>query len=143
MTWESLYTNTETCLVPPIADFEIQQMLETMSPVKSVGTNRYRKIVDVGDARNVSYIWDAKLDGPTMMFDPMNTIKIITFHEWSYYGFFKPSLAETLACIRKSVVSWEHIRYFCIDSENMGPEHIIGNYHWAYCYLFGEPFECK
>lgn len=65
--------------------------------------------------------------------------EIITFHTWGYYGLFKPTLYEVFCGIYWALdKDWKKCKYFWLDSGNMGPESIIGNYHFCKCVLWPE-----
>jgi hypothetical protein len=62
--------------------------------VHSKGSLYYIKDVDL---RKTAFTWDPEAD---RLADTFTTIcDIQTYHSWSYYGFFKPSIAEVLTNI--------------------------------------------
>lgn len=134
-------------MVPAITDGQIEEMLAVMKPIMKVNGrgkkdddgHRWREILTEGvHGRDVAYTWEAKLGRPLKLYvGGLNEVNILTFHTWGYYGFFKPSLAESLGCIRQFVPEWREVRFFWLDSGNMGPEHIVGDFHWCRCKLFG------
>jgi hypothetical protein len=66
-------------------------------------------------------------------------VPIISFHSWGYYGFFKPSLQEVYSAIYNALgEDWRSVKYFWLDSGDMGTEHIIGDFQWCKCYLWSE-----
>lgn len=133
----------EVNMVPEISDGDIEAMLKVMKPVanvKPIGHGRFREI-DVGDVdrRGTSYIFSPKLGRPVQIYlGGLNDRTILTFHTLAYYGMFKPTLAESLACIRRHVPAWFLVRYFWLDSANMDHKNIVGNFYWCRCVLFGE-----
>lgn len=131
-------------LVPAIDDELLGRMLEQITPVLRVRVpgrmyHRFREILIEGvNRRDTAYIWEPALGRPVRVYgDGVNRREIITFHTWAHYGFFKPTLAEVMGCINQFVPDWSPIRYVWLRSQNMGPDHIIGDCHWCRCVLFG------
>lgn len=126
-------------LIPPISDDAIEEMLSVMRPVYSPEDGRFREILTDGvDRRDQSYIWSPKLGRAVRLYrDAFNSVMIPTFHTWSHYGLFKPSLAETLGCIRAFVPDWREVRFFWLLSDDLDGRNVIGGFHWCPCVLFG------
>jgi hypothetical protein len=137
-----LYETAKVKLVPEIADDTLLIMAYKIKPLLRVGHEYYevRQVNHtVDNLTNRSYLWDAQPGNRVGVFHPLNQLKIITFHSYGAPVLFKPSIREVMACINQFVDGWRPIKYFWLDSDTMGPEHVIGNYHWCHCHLFGEP----
>lgn len=128
-------------LVPKITDKQIEEMLGTLTPIKvpDSGSGLARIIKTKGvDRRGVAFTWDPKLGREVNVAWVNDYIAICpTFHTFSFHGFFKPSLAETLACIRKFVPDWEQTRFFSLQMLTDDRAGIIGDYHIGRCFLYG------
>lgn len=89
------------------------------------------------DLRKTAYTW---VDSPRQIvgiLPPALGTKIMTFHEWAYFGFFKPSLYEVFCGIYWAFQeNWKVYKYFWLDSEKMGTESIMGDYHFCNCILW-------
>lgn len=127
-------------LVPDIEDDELEVMIQQIKPIALVNEYRYREIItDNVNRREVAYTWSPRLGRPLRLYrGGLNETKIVTFHTWAYYGFFKPTLAEAYACIRQFVPDYSMVRYFYLDSEGMDRRNIIGDWHVCPCILFGD-----
>lgn len=140
---EELWSTTKPVYVPDLFDHELAEM-RMIEPLLSVPqTCCYRRIKDIQsvDPRGQSYLWDAEPIGEQMAFGPLGRVTIMSFHRFGAPSFFKPSLAEVYASIRRFVPDWSRVRFFCLRSQDLGPQHIIGDCHWCFCDLFGEPIE--
>jgi len=142
---DELWSTTRPLLVPDIYDHEIEAMRHIEPLIREPQSNWYWRIKGIQDKhpRNVSYLWDAEPTGDRMAFGPLGKVTIMSFHKYGAPVFFKPSLAEVYASIRRFVPDWKHVRFFSLRSDDMGPEHIIGDCHWCFCDLFGEPSEAR
>ena len=133
-------------LIPEITDAQIVEMLYVMWPVhKFTGDDEYRLIAPSGiDFRSQSYPWVDRPHGRAVGLGNRNHIgTILTMHTWAYYGFFKPTLAEVLAFIRRDVKDWERVRFFHVDGlevvgDKAGGAMVNSGVHVAVCSLFGE-----
>ncbi len=100
--------------VPVITDEQIAAMRHIV-PVLSDGHGMYRRIagIDAINARNQSFLWDAKPAGEQFRFDTLNVATILTQHYSSV--FFKPSLAEVYAWILVYMPdTWHLFTHFCL-----------------------------
>lgn len=121
--------------IPDISDSEIQEMLAIMKPAIHLDGNFLSEIDISGvDPRNQSYIWDIKLIGEKFIADQLDSLKIPTFHRYGAPSLFKPSLAETLGCIRHYCSAWQRVKYFAIDSD-LDYKNVFGQYHSTKCLL--------
>lgn len=139
-----LWSIAHPVLVPEISDEQIEEMRAIEPLLREPETCWYRRILGISKIhpRRSSFLWDAKPTGERLTFGPLNNVAIITFHTYGAPALFKPSLAEVYASIRRYLPeTWTAVRYFCLQSENLGSEHIIGDCHWCKCILFGSPYE--
>lgn len=137
----TLWELTKPTYVPDISDERIAEMRKQISPLIK-HDNRYYRIrgIDELDAREQSYIWGAECDGEPMLFGPLETLKIMTFHKWGAPALFKPSLAEVYSSIDRFIPDTGFIGFFCLQSDNLGPQNVIGDCHWCVCELLGSAF---
>lgn len=97
--------------IAPMDRDEVIRRAETIRPVvRHDDSPHYISAVDLFE---VAYTWDPK---PTKKAEHLKEIqKIRTYHGYGYYGLFKPSCAEVLAQIPKSllgrVVAFEIIEW--------------------------------
>lgn len=124
-------------LIPKISDEEISEMLQKITPLMIVDGKWGDALYQIDGIENVAtrdfaFLWDAKPKGREHVFHFSRTF--ITYHTWAYYGFFKPTLAEVYAQIRK-LDNWESFDFFALKSD-MQPSMIIDEYHWCFCKLF-------
>lgn len=142
---DELYYTTEMELIPKISETMLYQLAKQIHPIKRIRENIYRKIdIEYTDdfLRNTSFIWDAKLIGPELMFSPLNSISLITYHRYGAPALFKPSIAEVMAQLMgKFNKGWDKIKYFTLLSDNLDSSNVIGEYHWCKCVLFGQEFK--
>ena len=132
------YDKCKLALVPEIDDAALEAMLRTMRPVCRVNGYRFREqIIDGIDRRQAAYTWnEPRLGRPVQLYLAGLNCKVVpTFHTYGYYGFFKPSLAEVCACIRRSVTNWQLIRFFWLDTSKA---RIVDQFHECECHIFGE-----
>jgi hypothetical protein len=125
--------------IPEISDDEIQEMLAIMKPaiiLEEGPRNGWLVEIDITgvDLRNQSYIWDTKRIGEPFLSDQLDSLKIPTFHSYGAPSFFKPSLAETLGCIRHYCDAWQRVKYFALYS-NLDSTNVFGQYHSTKCLL--------
>lgn len=140
---DELWSTTKPALVHDLMDHELDAMRHIEPLLRVPDTCWYRRIADIQtiDPRGVSYLWSAKPTGSRMAFGPLSQITIMSFHRYGAPVFFKPSLAEVYGAIRRFVPDWSRVRFFCLRADDMGPEHVIGDCHWCFCDLFGEPLQ--
>ena len=124
--------------VPEITDYQIEEMLAIMKPAIFVDKSWLTEI-DVSGVhpRNSSYIWETKPIGEEFLADPLDSLTIPTFHSYGAPSFFKPSLAETLGCIRLYCKEWRLVKYFAIHSD-LDYRNVFGRYHQTKCLLMGK-----
>lgn len=85
--------------IPEIDRDQIEQLAHIQPIVRKDGVSYF---INPCDKYGVSYTWEPKLADPT---PPLLALgDITTYHQYSYYGFFKPSVAEVLACIPKDML---------------------------------------
>ena len=102
-------------LIPKVPKAVVKELAKIIKPVvEENGKLYYIKPVDL---YNVAYTWDYKIDieAEGLLLD--RSIK--TYHSCSYYGFFKPSIAEVLC----QIPHWKHVLdnvyAFRIDSKTV------------------------
>jgi hypothetical protein len=137
-----LHARIENKMLPEISDELLAEMAAHITPLMKSGTENpnYFTISNLPEElRNVSFLWGAKPGEAVGRFDVLDSVDIMTFHRWGYYGFFKPSIAEVMACVHAFVSDWKEVKYFYLNSEYMGPENIIGDFQWCRCELYGGP----
>lgn len=98
-------------------------------------------VVGPDDLRGIAYTWEPKFGGKAEGIDPLATIR--TLHTWSYYGFFKPSIAEVCSAIAKlprevqdKIVGFHLTGPFGADDLNHEREAVNAGYHVAYATLY-------
>ena len=79
-----------------ISNEKLKSLLASIRPVLDF-PDEGKCFVKPVDPRRVSYIWDPTSDGSAKDLKPICDIE--TYHEFGYYGLFKPSIAEVLAQI--------------------------------------------
>jgi hypothetical protein len=110
-------------------------MLEIMKPAIRLDNNFLSEIDITGvDPRNQSYIWDTKTIGERFIADQLDSLTIPTFHSYGAPSLFKPSLAETLGCIRHYCDAWQRVKYFALYSD-LDHSNVFGRYHSTKCLL--------
>lgn len=135
----SFWEKCKVRMIPDISDSDLEEMLSMIRPVAQVENNRFREIITDGvDRRGVSYTWEPRLGRPVQIYrGGLNEVSMATFHTWAYYGFFKPTLAETYGCIRAFVPDWKLARFIWLNTTEMDRRNIIGDFHWCSAVLFG------
>lgn len=143
---DDLYSRLELTLLPKITDAQIREMLKVMNPIKEVEEYRYR-LMDIKGIhpRDFAYTWSEKPLGRPLKLHKHGALEsrcILTYHGFGFHGFFKPSLAEVLACIRRDVKNWELIRYFHVEAidtdQKIFMPMVNSGVHVGLCRLFGE-----
>lgn len=81
---------------PTIDDVELLAMAERIKPLVMRDGELWH--IQPVDLRRIAYTWDPTVTHKAEGLVPFAEIK--TLHKFSYHGFFKPSVAEVLACIR-------------------------------------------
>lgn len=93
-----------------------------------------------GDIFTTSYLWNVTRTHEATNLRLLS--RIITYHSWGYYGFFKPSIAEVLAQIPDSLVPKTdafEIEWYPQDADDLNQQQRVVNdgYHMAVTCLFG------
>lgn len=126
-------------MIPDISDEDIEEMLKQIRPVQWKDDCFHEILTDGVNRRETAYIWEPKLGRKLNIYrDGLNKVEILTIHTWTYYKFFKPTLAEVFACIRMFVPDYSQVRFVWLNAAEMDWRNIIGDYHWCPCVLFGE-----
>lgn len=135
--------NDKVNLIKDIPDNIAQEMYKELVPVINLNLQKRKGFTFENmskiDPKNVAYTWvkekliplNGWLDGC------LEHSTIISYHLWGFYGFFKPSLYEVYCAIYNALGdNWKDVKYFYLESNDMGTEHIIGNYHWCILHLW-------
>lgn len=122
-------------LVGDISDELLEEMASQIKPL-ILREDGYWAIKPPRDNRMVSFLWDAEPTEKVGAFSPLKSFEIMTFHRFGAPVFFKPSIAEVMSAINRFVPDWSAVRWFSLQSDAMGPEHVIGHCHWCRCKLF-------
>ena len=138
---DELWSTTKPVFVHELMEHEIEAMRHIEPLLNIPDTCAYQRIrgIQSVDPRGETYLWDAEPYGERLCFGPLNSITIMSFHRFGAPALFKPSLAEVYGSIHRFVPDWSRVRFFSLRADNMGPEHILGDCHWCFCDLFGEP----
>lgn len=82
--------------IPKISDERLRELHKRIKPVVRFA-NKDLFYIEPVDLRNIAYTWDPKPADKAMGLKTL--CDITTYHTYSYYGFFKPSIAEVIAQI--------------------------------------------
>lgn len=146
----------KTNLIPEISDEDLEEMLETLRPIYPVVKNQYDCqrckpdqtffLIDLAgvDRRNHAYTWGPALDeqrGPVgIAWANGDMCRVPTFHTAACSVFFKPSLAEVYAAVRRAVPDWREARFLWLDQIYGDWRDCWGSYHMARAMLFSTEF---
>jgi len=131
--------------IPEISNEHLAEMLGRLTPVEKVGDGEYREILTEKDpqtSRGIAYTWNKVLTGEPIRLETSGQTE--TYHSWGYYGFFKPSLAEVMACSREKIPEGATHFWMDMDSPDRGkllvkPDgHSMSGYHHADVYWLRE-----
>lgn len=87
----------EKIWIPQITDEKLGELFERIKPVADFGFFLGLRYIRPVDLRGTAYTWDTRPAKKIRGLKLLCTIK--TYHEYDYYGLFKPSIAEVLAQI--------------------------------------------
>lgn len=134
--------STSAVFVPKIRRKQVEAMRH-IRPLLRIDGSVYSPIkgIDKIDPFKTSFLWNAEPEDLKYLFPFSDSIEILTFHTYAATVFFKPSLAEVYASIRRFVRDWSHVRWFCLETSNLDRLNVIGDVHFVRCRLFGEPRE--
>lgn len=126
--------------IPEIEDASLEGMLRLIRPLVRAVDGQLHTVAR-HDPRRESYPWLDRVEDV----DESRLLvvkRIVTYHTWAYYGFFKPTAAEVLAMIplelRGDVCAFE-----VEGPEGMGDLHrhpaaLDAGYHVAIATLYGD-----
>ncbi len=124
--------------IPKIEDSEIEGMSH-IRPLVREG-DELRTVVS-HDPRGQSFAWATHMESVDE--GSLRVIRrIVTYHSWAYYGFFKPSVAEVLAMIPPELR--DEVTAFEVDgpdtASDLGRHHAAmdAGYHVAVTTLYGD-----
>lgn len=122
--------------IPKISDQRLAELAPRIRPVTiRDGTFWFIKPYD---PRKTAFSWKPTLDVPA---GPLTALRRVgTMHSFSFYGFFKPSVAEVLAQIPEDLIE-QAIAFHTVgprDAEelNQQMEHINAGFHLAQTTFF-------
>lgn len=127
-------------MIQDISDEEIAEMRHIQPLIKEDGLFWRIKGIDDIDPRGVSFLSGAKPTGAGLVSGMLNSVQIMTFHKYGAPSFFKPSLAEVYAAIRRFIPQWHDAKFFYLQDDDMGVNNIMGDYHFVVCRVFGDDF---
>lgn len=88
--------------IPKITDERLEALSKQIKPLVRRGKNQQLYLAKKCDPRNAAYTW---VEGHGKKVGRVEECgRIRTLHTWSYYGFFKPSVAEVLSQIPDSMI---------------------------------------
>jgi len=97
--------------IPIVSKEEINRRAEIIKPV--IMHNDVLMYIKPVNLYSVAYTWSAEFTTEAKGIIPCGDFK--TYHSWSYYGFFKPTIFEVLAQIPEKIldvaVAFEIIRH--------------------------------
>jgi len=117
--------------IPDITDAQLEALYDLTKPLVKDGKDLY--YIRKPDLRNVAFPWDPKLTWKATGLHKVRTIR--TLHEYGYYGMFKPSVAEVLAQIPKSLIG--RVQAFYVEGPktaaelNMHKDELNAGFHVA------------
>lgn len=135
--------------IPEITDERIASLLKTLTPVGMVKPTEqggvFRRVhIPDGSWRNTAYTWDPSFKDLPLRLERVAVVQ--TYHDWGYYGFFKPSIAEVLGCLDRDGIP-DGVTHFYLDKGSvqkpgepllhMPDEHNRNGYHRADVWLLG------
>lgn len=135
------YTTT-TKLIDDIDDQTIVAMRQQIRLAMFDGARNWlRRVADMDslDARYDCCTWNARPEGNPMRWSPMDHLTIPSFHTFGASVFFKPSLAECYAAIRRFVPDYSRIRWMVVRLPYEDRKAVVDErHHIARLDLFGE-----
>lgn len=103
--------------IPPISAERIADLCARLRPV-IVHDGVYRDIVPVDPVR-VAFTWSPVPEGDPLALVVVGMVK--TFHNWGYYGLFKPGLSEVYAFISDDVIAQTEATRFMLIHDPEAP----------------------
>ena len=90
----------EKLIIPEISDKRLMELYKMLKPIVTIDEMKYLlKEYTLQQLRYQSYIWNKHEDKREIVdsskLEPVEDF--LCLHTWSYYGFFKPSIAEVLS----------------------------------------------
>ncbi len=124
--------------IPLVTDSRLKQLASKIRPVVR-NRNNALAYIEPCNLRNIAFAWDPKITRKASNLVKHATIK--TLHTWSYYGFFKPTIAEVLAQIPEDLiedtVAFEVIGPSMASDLNREKEALDAGFHVAMTHLYG------
>ncbi len=126
--------------IPAIDDADLDGMHSRIRPLVRAMDGQLHTVAQ-HDPRKQSYPWCDRVEDVDE--GRLAVVKrIVTYHTWAYYGFFKPTAAEVFAMIppdlRDSVCAFEVDGPVDADDLNRHPVALDAGYHVAITTLYGD-----
>ncbi len=127
----------EKVWIPQLSPFELNRRVTQIRPVVCAAEMLY--YIAPVDPVKQSFLWNPKMDGMAFMLRPVENI--LTYHRYSKYADFTPSIAEVLAAIEANltgyVVAFEIIRQLNAPVDlHEHREAVDAGYHVAHTRLY-------
>lgn len=130
---------TKVSWVPEISDEEVTALLTRIQPLVRDEEGTLHTVARC-DPRD-SYPWCERAE--VVDESSLSVVKrIVTYHKWGYYGFFKPTAAEVLAMVPAGLR--DRVRAFEVEGpdgpDDLSRHHVALNagYHVAVTTLYGD-----
>lgn len=136
--------------IPPLTDERLHELAVRILPVVEQGNGKYKEMLPNTDdplnhkwLKRTAFTWSPKTRPLSRAFKLEEVRTTKTFHDWGYFGLFKPSLAEVFACIQdQDLKGITHLSLQSDQSEGLlvRPDaNNINGYHQALCTLYRRP----
>ena len=114
-----------------IDDSTLSKLMERFTPLVFKGDEVWT--IEIPDLRKTAFTWSPKLV-KEIKFEVLHTIS--TNHGCGYHAFFKPSIAEVLACLSNhpEILNDDDVNSFVIDMQHIDI-HRSGSGHIAKTYF--------
>lgn len=124
--------------IPDMPVTEIIELAKRITPVIRFEGQLFH-IETHGDIFTTSYLWSAERTHEAINLHLLS--RIITYHKWGYYGFFKPSIGEIIAQIPDNLVNKTdafEIEWYPQNADDLNRQKqvVYDGYHMAITCLF-------
>lgn len=103
--------------IPEISDERLEELAARIKPV--IKTEKGYKNIKPVDLRSTAFTWDPQPWGCTRT-RLVEVGSCTSYHNWGYYGLFKPSIAEVLVAIPEELL--DVVEFFCLDTSSVQQE---------------------
>ena len=136
---EVIQAKIERVYIPKVSKEVLTERAKKVRAVVEFG--RKKHFIQEQNIFTTAYTWEPKKAGKANGLVPLQDVK--TYHTWTYYGFFKPTIAECLAQIPDEifdqVVAFEIIRGpESADDFNEDKEAFNAGHHVAVTRYYGK-----